>query len=141
MWLSLCLCKNHSRFICVTSPASKNLICQRYKLFCIISCQTNDRHRPFHNSGLYVFIPCKSNFCLNRSHLHRKCIASSLKMFMCKNRATYNREICIRPHEIMWKLSYKIQKLRKTVPVDFHWYMIFMKANAMFVIIYIWRIL
>ena len=62
-------------------------------------------------------------------------------MFMRKYWTAYNRQISIRTDYIMRKLWNKIKQFSECRIIDYHWCMLTVKYNTMFIVINIWRIL
>ena len=60
----------------------ENLVCQFNQTLLVRSADTDDRHRPFHDSCFHIGKSLKLKFFFNRCFCHGKCIMSALEMIM-----------------------------------------------------------
>ena len=75
--------------------------------FFVFALQTDNRHWPFYNTGFHILISRYRKRRFDLCSLHSKFIVTALKMLMCQNRTTYDRQIRIGTQEIMRELLYK----------------------------------
>ena len=90
MRLTVCLCKNKCSFVCIASPVFQHMCRQIDQSLLIFTPDTQNRKRPFHDTGFYIFISWNRHMLLDLSLRHGKCIMSALEMIMAQDRTTNN---------------------------------------------------
>ncbi|MNW55790.1 hypothetical protein D3C74_334740 [compost metagenome] len=99
--------------IAVSFPLLVDLICRFKQGSLILPVQAEHRHRPMHHAGGNSRVPFMLKCRFNRSSLQRKGMFPPLEVIMRQNRAADNRQICIRPYEVMRELRCKIEQAFK----------------------------
>ena len=138
---AICLGIDKSCLICIAAPCIQDHIGKGNDSLRILCLQADYRHRPLHNTCLHILITRNDEFFFNRSLRHREFMVSTLKMIVCQNRSTNNREIRIRSQNIVWKLLHKIKQLAEGIVINLHRYMLSVKHDTVLIIINIGRIL
>ena len=132
------LCKDKCSFISVAPPCPEDMI-RKISYFCnILTGKTDNRHRPFYNSGLNILKARYNKASLYRSLCHGELIVSTLEMLVCKDGTTDYGKVSIGTHKIVRELTDKIEKLQKCALIDLHRGMFGIQNDAMLVVVNIW---
>ena len=135
---TVCLGKDIRLGIGISAPCGKDLVTALCKAILINRRKSDNRHRPLNNTCLNGRIALHLKHGLNRRPLHSKGIFSALKMLVRKNRSANDRQIGIRPNEIVRKIVDNIKELAKHCPVYLHRHVAVIEEDAVLVVVAIW---
>ena len=96
--------KDHRVRVAVFAPLLQNLSCQLAELVFVFEIQTQNRHRVLHDTAGNVFKTGHLEREFRFRFLHRERVIPALEVFMNKNAAADDGQVCVRAEEIVWEL-------------------------------------